>query len=165
MTRLPGIIGLTPALKKAPVAQMSVGAVLMDLLGRQQGLYRQLATLTAQQSEFVRSGATEKLMSILSARARIIEQLEPIDRQIQPYRANWDATLAALPAEERTGVQSLMAEVQQMLADILKQDEEDRKLLMEQKEEIGLEINKTVTGVQLNKAYGVRPKMGGGMKG
>lgn len=161
MTRLPGMMGLNPALKKAPVAaavQVSTGTVLKELLGRQKDLYGQLATLADQQSQSVRTGETEKLMSVLAARQQIIEQIEPLDKQLHPYRANWDATLAGMPTEERSAVQSLMAEVQQKLAGILKQDEEDRKLLMEQKEDVGTKINQTVTGLQLNKAYGVRPR-------
>lgn len=165
MTRMPGM-NLVPGLKKSPAVQVSTGAILMDLLRRQQDLYKQLSTLAAQQSEFVRTGATEKLMTVLASRSRIIEQIEPLDKQIQPYRANWDATLTGMPEQDRAAVQSLMAEVQQMLANILKQDEEDRKLLMEQKEEVGAQINKTVTGVQLNRAYGVKQKFqGGGLRG
>lgn len=166
MTRLPGMMGLVPQLKKtgaAPAVQVSVGAQLLALLGQQKELYVQLESLAAQQSQCVRTGETEKLMSVLSSRSQIIEKIEPLDKQLQPYRANWDATLASMPPQERTSVQSLMAEVQQMLAVILKQDEEDRKLLMEQKEDVNTQINKTVTGVQLHRAYGVKSRtpMGG----
>jgi len=184
MTRLPGMFGLAAAAKKkplspaaavttpvlisavpaapaapaakSPAASQASNLPLMGLLRQQQNLYRQLAELAAKQSECVRKGATETLMSILSARAHIIDQLEPLDKKIQPYRSNWDATLAGMSEADRGGAQSLMAEVQRLLASILKQDEEDRKLLEEQKEEVGTQITKTVTGSQLHKAYGSR---------
>ncbi len=159
MTRLPGMMGLMPALKKTPVVEVSVSQVLMDILTRQHELYQQLSALAAKQSELVRSGDTNTLMSVLGARQNILEQLSPLDQQLQPYRATWDENLSAMTPDNRAKAQKLMAEVQQMLAAILKQDEEDRQSLMAQKEDVGAQIGQTVTGVQLNKAYGVKSRV------
>lgn len=153
----------TPAAK--PVTMEASDKVLVELLTRQHDLYRQLAELANKQSQFVRTGDAESLMSILGVRAGIIEQIEPLDKQIHPYRENWDASLSKLSQHDRMTAQGLMGAVQQLLSQILKQDEEDRKLLMEQKQQVGTQIRQAVTGSVVNKAYGVKPKSNlGGFK-
>jgi len=96
------------------------------------------------------------LMTVLGARARLIDAMGPLDRQLQPYKGQWQRVLDGLAGDERKQVAGLLGEVQKLLADILAQDEADKESLIRQKTDIGSQIGKTVTGAQLNRAYGVR---------
>jgi len=136
----------------------ALGRELVDALTAQRDLYVQLATLARQQSDHISTGDSERLMSVLGARARLIDQLAPLDARLQPYKDKWDGILAGLSQPDRAEVSGLLTQVQQLLADILAQDEADRLQLIRQKEDVGAQIKRTVTGAQLNRAYRVKSR-------
>jgi hypothetical protein len=127
---------------------------LIAVLTAQRDIYLQLAELARQQSAYIRSGASEDLMTVLAARARLVEQLTPLDRQLQPHKDRWPEVLETLAPPQRGAVSLLLTQVQQLLADLLEQDEADRQVLLEQKTDVGAQLSKTVTGRQLHRAYG-----------
>jgi hypothetical protein len=127
---------------------------LVRALSGQKALYQQILTLARQQSQYVASGESEALMTVLGARSRLIEQVVPLDRELQPCKGRWQEVLDGLPVADRKVVGGLLQEVQQLLADILALDERDKESLIRQKSVIGTEIKRTVTGTALNKAYG-----------
>jgi hypothetical protein len=141
----------------------TLGKTLGEVLKAQRDLYLQLTALAKQQSQFIAEGASEGLMTVLAARSRIIEQLTPLDQQLRPYKDRWQGVLDGLAAEDRGNVSMLLTQVQQLLADILERDEADRQILVRQKESVGAQISRTVTGNQLNRAYGVKKNGAAGM--
>ena len=140
-------------------ANSQVGA-MKRVLAAQRDFYVQILALARQQSQFVSTGQTEELMTVLAARSRLIDQVGPLDRELQPYKGRWQEVLDGLEGANRQAVAGLLREVQQLLADILAQDEIDKDALNRQKAEIGVELNRTVTGKALNKAYGMKPRVG-----
>lgn len=127
---------------------------LVRALTGQKSLYEQILTLARQQSQFVATGQTESLMTVLGARSRLIEQVVPLDRDLQPYKGRWQEVLDGLPPADRKIVGGLLQDVQKLLADILELDERDKESLVKQRSVVGVEIKRTVTGVALNRAYG-----------
>ena len=138
----------------------SVRALLVRVLSSQKSLYVQILSLARQQSQYVATGQSEELMSVLAARSRLIEQVSPLDRQLQPFKGRWQEVLDGLPPGDREEVGALLKQVQQLLSDILLQDERDKESLIRQKTDVGLEIRRTVNGAALNRAYGMKPKVG-----
>jgi hypothetical protein len=129
-------------------------ATLVRALSGQKALYEQILSLARQQSQYVASGESEALMTVLGARSRLIEQVMPLDRELQPYKGRWQEVLDGLPAADRKVVGSLLQDVQKLLGDILTLDERDKESLVRQKSVVGIEIKRTVTGAALNRAYG-----------
>jgi hypothetical protein len=147
----------------AKAAAESVGQRIAGALAAQRDLYLQLGQLARQQSEYVATGESELLMTVLAARSRLIEQIVPLDEKLTPYKGRWQEVLDGMPAEDRERVVPLLKEVQGLLADILAHDEADKESLVRQKQQVGSEIGRAVTGTVVNKAYGVKPRMGGGL--
>lgn len=143
------------ALTGSPVG-VSLGSMLARALSGQKTLYTQILTLCRQQTEFVRTGDTEGLMEVLAARGRIIEQVTPLDRELQPYKGRWQQVLDGLPQADRAVVGGLLMEVQKLLADILSADESDKDALVRQKNAVAADITRAVSGAALNRAYGVK---------
>jgi hypothetical protein len=129
-------------------------ATLVRALSGQKALYAQILTLARQQSQYVASGESEALMTVLGARGRLIEQVMPLDRELQPYKGRWQEVLDGLPAADRKVVGGLLQDVQKLLGEILTLDERDKESLVRQKSVVGIEIKRTVTGAALNRAYG-----------
>jgi predicted nuclease with TOPRIM domain len=126
-------------------------------LAAQHTLYAQLRDLAKQQSEFVATGQSEALMTVLAARQRLIERLAPLDKELQPYKGRWQEIIDGLEEPARGTVSKLLMDVQQLLAQILERDDADKQSLIRQKTEVGLKIQGAIAGRQLNKAYGMRP--------
>jgi len=143
----------------------SLGQRLERILAAQRELYLQLADLARRQSQCIATGASEPLMAVLAARSRLLDQLAPLDQQLQPFKGQWQNVLDGLPATERLAVAGLLKSVQQLLADILAQDEVDKEALNRQKTDVGAQISNVVTGTQLNRAYGIRKTMAGAGRG
>jgi len=142
------------------VIQESRMETLVRALSAQKRLYTELLALAKTQSGYVATGESEALMTVLAARNRLIDQVTPLDRELQPFKGRWQEVLDGLPANDREVVAGLLKDVQQLLGDILAQDEADKASLMRQKADIGVQIKRTVTGVALNRAYGVQGTKG-----
>lgn len=152
------MMGMMNTLKAAaPVGGGATTPIVVRALTAQKSLYEQILTLARQQSTYVATGESESLMSVLSARSRLIEQVVPLDRELQPYKGRWQEVLDALPTADRKIVGGLLQEVQKLLSDILAQDERDKESLVRQKSDIGVEINRTVSGTAVARAYGKAP--------
>jgi len=132
----------------------SLVPTLVRALSGQRALYQEILSLAKQQSQYVATGETEALMSVLAARNRLIEQVVPLDRELAPYKGRWQEVLDGLPSADRKVVGGLLQEVQKLLGDILALDERDKESLVKQRSVVGTEIKRTVTGAALNRAYG-----------
>lgn len=139
-------------------AGIGLAATLTRALGGQKSLYTQILALCRQQSQFVATGETESLMTVLAARSRLLDQVAPLDKELQPYKGRWQQILDGLPPKDRAVVGGLLKEVQGLLADILAADEQDKESLIRQKDHVGTEISRTVSGATLNRAYGIKPR-------
>src|SRR3954469_11887480 len=96
----------------------SVVSTVVRALSGQKALYLQIFALAQQQSAYVASGESEALMTVLAARNRLIEQVTPLDRELQPYKGRWQEVLDGLPTADRKVVGGLLQEVQKLLSDI-----------------------------------------------
>ncbi len=140
------------------LAGMGLAATLVRALTGQKSLYTQIFGLCKQQSQYVSTGDAENLMTVLAARGRLLEQVAPLDKELHPYKGRWQQVLDGLPGKDRATVGGLLKDVQGLLAEILAADEVDKAQLVRQKEQIGTEISRTVSGTTLNRAYGIRPR-------
>ena len=134
---------------------MSLVETIRSVLSRQKAIYMQILSLARQQSAHVALGENEALMTVLAARNRLIQDVAPLDRDLQPYKGRWQQVLDGLPTADRRVVGELLQDVQRLLGDILAQDERDKETLMRQKAAVGGELNRAVSGAALHRAYGV----------
>ena len=141
--------------RDAGAAGGSLVPTLVRALSGQKGLYVQILALANEQSRYVASGDNEALMTVLGARSRLIQQVSPLDTELQPYKGRWQEVLDGLPEGDRKVVGGLLQDVQKLLSDILETDERDKASLVKQKTMVSGEITRTVSGRALNRAYGV----------
>lgn len=98
--------------------------VVLDLLRRQRDLYAQLQSLGADQSTFIRQGATEQLLSLLAKRQNLVDQLGQVAAQIAPHRDQ----IAELARAQSSGeIKLLVDEIRGLLEQIIVQDDAGRK--------------------------------------
>ncbi|MEM9883721.1 MAG: flagellar protein FlgN [Planctomycetota bacterium] len=102
---------------------------LIDLLTRQRDLYRDLLSLSEQQQRVIAEGRAERLLTLLSDRQVIVDELTQINRQVAPLRSRMaELTDAGGPAK-KTRLRGLVDEVQGLLESIIAGDDRDRQTL------------------------------------
>jgi len=132
-------------------------AELFGLLTRQRDLYSELETLSAQQAGLIAEGKAEALLTVLSKRQTLVEDLGRINDEIGPYRGRIPEIAESLPEGNREELRGLVDQVQSLLKAIIEQDEQDRVKLEEAKAEVGNQLSQTArTGMAIN-AYQQRP--------
>ena len=146
-----------PLMNSAP-GPAALEQKLINALTAQRAIYTELAALAKKQSDYVNSYDTENLMAVLGARSRLLDQIAPLDRDLQPYKECWQQTLEKCGMDARGVITMLLTQVRQLLADILERDETDKEILVRQKQEVAGQIRHTVTGTQVTRAYGARPR-------
>ena len=123
------------------------GLEVLSLLTVQRELYQRLRTLSAQQAALISDQQPEVLLHILTERQTLVNRLARINEQLAPYRRTWDATYAALPAETRKQVSTLLTDINELLRSILTTDERDTAALAARKHAVGRELS-TLTGTR-----------------
>ena len=137
----------------APSPSTSEADQLLQLMSQQRDLYRSLHELSSQQQTVIAEGRTEDLLTLLSQRQRLVDQLTSINRQIAPLRDRMSEIAAAAPEALRQQLRSLVDEVQAMLQSIIDHDEQDRKALEASKAQVGKELAKVRTAPAAVNAY------------
>ncbi|QQE11183.1 hypothetical protein JD969_17040 [Planctomycetota bacterium] len=128
-------------------------AAVVKLLTRQRDLYKRLSEFSAQQAACVESGETEELLKVLSQRQYLVDALTKLNTELQPYRARWDEISGAMNGAVKLQVNGLVDEVERLLSEMLKRDDETQKKLELAKAEVGKKIHQTKKVGQVANAY------------
>ncbi len=132
-------------------------ADLIDVLDRQHALYQQLHELGGEQGRLVDNGDPEALLSLMSRRQNVIEQLSQISDRLEPYRQTWSDCWSQMDEPTRDRVGELVRQVQSLLERIMEQDERDRATLAARRAQIGGSLQRLRQGATVNRAYGQQP--------
>lgn len=135
-----------------PTTQLD-GGRLVELLTRQRDYYQSLRALSDKQRTLIASDRPEMLLSILRDRQDLITGLARLNDELGPYRRNWDAMYSALPEAQRRQASVLLHEINGLLRNILRADQEDGALLSAKKQAIRAEMSGAAGGQTANAAY------------
>jgi hypothetical protein len=134
---------------------------LISLLTQQRDLYRNLRELSEKQRSMISGDRPELLLNILRDRQDLVTSLARLNEQLGPFRRDWDAMYAALPAAQRQHASQVLHEINDLLRTILRTDQEDGALLSARKQSIAGELS-DVSGAQTaNQAYARQRGSGG----
>jgi len=138
------------------------GRAVMDLLGRQLGLFRQLEQLADAQHKAIEVDDTRPLMELLSRRAKLTSALTRLNAELAPYRRCWDDTRKTLVPEDRRTLDEMLEEAGTRLRRILDRDEADGRLLAAKKAGMVQSMDELDTARRTLSAYGDTAAAAGG---
>jgi len=151
---------------QAPAESRDITA-LTGLLERQCQLYQQLAQLGELQTQIIGSDlrsvdqadadAPEQLLRLLAQRQQLIDQLTVTHDQLAPYRADWPALWQKMSDQQRRRIGPLVDQVEQLLAGIIKQDDQDRQKLQQAQSRAGAELTQLTAAGNAVNAYKPTP--------
>ncbi|MFP4144968.1 MAG: flagellar export chaperone FlgN [Phycisphaeraceae bacterium] len=133
-------------------------AGLIDKLSRQRDLYLQLKQLSDQQAGLIEEGQTEQLLSVLSQRQSLVDQLGGLTRQLAPLREAWPKLAGTLADDQRDRINGLLGEVELLLESIVQQDDRDRAKLSAAKQQVSSQLSQVSSAGQAVSAYQAAPK-------
>jgi chaperonin cofactor prefoldin len=142
---------MTAQMQENPSQQVHV---MLGLLAGQRDLYRQLKTLSEQQSRCVREGSTEELLSVLSQRQSVIEALSLSNAELAPYRDRWGDLATSAAPDQRQQVRDSLDEIERVLREVVEQDDRDRTELKSVQQQIGAQLNQVGKAGRAIRAYG-----------
>ena len=142
---------MTVQMQESPSQQVDA---MLGLLTGQRDLYRQLKALSERQAGCIREGSTEQLLSVLSQRQSVIDALSRSNAELAPYRDRWGNLAGNAESGQRARVRKLLAEIEQVLADVVEQDERDRDELKGVQRQIGAQLGRVGQAGRAIAAYG-----------
>lgn len=113
-------------------ATTQTGRVL-GLLLEQRNLCRKLGSLAERQRTLITGDEPEQLLSVLGDRQHVLDRIGLLSDQLRPYQQRWREVRAAMPEAHGRVADQLVAEVNTLLASILRNDEADAQLLAARK--------------------------------
>lgn len=113
---------------------------LVRLLDEQADLCGRLDVLSQKQSDHVRAGETEPLLTVLAERQPLIDRVVEINAVLEPLRASPEATLGRLSEVDRRSVEARIDDIAGAVDRIRRRDDQDRQVLEEQRRAVADEL-------------------------
>ncbi|MEM9252833.1 MAG: flagellar export chaperone FlgN [Planctomycetota bacterium] len=129
----------------------------LDLLARQRDLYRRLHALAETQQAALHQQGAEAMLAVLSQRQVFVDALGRLNAELEPFRADWQRFSAALDEPDRQRVRELVDDVDRLLADVLKLDEQSKQALVDTQKTVGDHLAQANRVGQARAAYGHAP--------
>ena len=139
-----------PQARPGVISQDDRPAALLHALQQQLALFEQLHTLAQWQGSLIGTEDGSPLLALLAQRQQIIDQLQSLQRDADANRL----TAAALSSEQAREASELTELIAAVRARILEQDERDRAVLRDVRNQVGIDLRKMTQGGNANKAYG-----------
>lgn len=131
------------------------GDRLVELLGLQQGHYRQLRLLADRQRSLVTQDDPGPLLSLLADRQRLVDGLVSLNAQLAPFRENWTDVYGRLDEPFRKQVAVLLEEVNTSLGAILQSDRKDTATLTAKRESMSNRMAGVNASSRASAAYSI----------
>ena len=129
---------------------------VIELLDRQRVFFRELESLSREQSKFVGEGQTERLLGVLAVKQRVVERVQGVSASLQAYMGDWTGRVAALPERSRVLLRTRTDELEQLAAQVQARDDSDRAALEAQSRVIADELAATARAKGAARAYGAQ---------
>ena len=123
------------------------------LLQRQADLISKLGTLSERQSGLVDEGQGEDLLTLLGQRQQLIDALDAINTDLEPFQARWSQLWEGLGESDRQRIGPLVSQTQQVLDQIMATDDRDQERLRVNQQRIAEELGRVNQTGEARRAY------------
>jgi hypothetical protein len=113
---------------------------LQGALTRQRELAEQLAELSVQQSALVAQRDVEQVLALLAQREPVVRAMVAINAELEPFTPHMPKVLAALGAEQRSELESLIAQIDEAVEVVRERDRADHAQLETMRTVIATEL-------------------------
>ncbi|HZK80416.1 MAG TPA: hypothetical protein VFC46_05095 [Humisphaera sp.] len=126
---------------------------IIQALAEQVACYSRLAKLAIVQHQHIQNSRTEELLSVLTSRQEVLDQLAGLEKIIGPTKRRWAEYVAGISPASRAKAEALLAETKALLEKITSADRNDVMVLQQRKLNLGRKIQQTTAAKQVNRNY------------
>ena len=139
-----------------PIQSATAGEAseVLGLLQQQRDLYRELKSHSDQQDELIATGATDRLLSLLAQRQKLVDGLGQVSASLAPYRSRIASIADQASGDIGDQMRSMVEEVRGLLESIIDQDEQGKTQLAAARDKVGGQIRQAAGAVAATGAYG-----------
>lgn len=146
---------MTDHMQSTPPVSTTWPVSLIAVLEEQDALARELSDLAAGQAALIDTGKTEALLGLLATRQRLVDRFVAGQGALGQLSAELEARSDDLSADQRDRIRSLLDNVTAGLATVMRQDEQDQKLLQtarasQQKQIEGVDVGRSARNAYIN---------------
>ncbi len=102
---------------------------LRRVLDQQHALYTELDGLSRLQASLIESGETSQLLTLLTSRQVLIDQIASLNADLDPFVRSWAGLLAQVSPEHRSELEQRVASLDSLIGGIARRDDDDRRML------------------------------------
>jgi hypothetical protein len=135
---------------------MSDAAFVLERLRRQQEKYREMVAVVASQRSVFASLDVDAILALIERKRSILADVDRLEAELAPVKANWAAARAAFSAEEGRAVQELLDGTQQVLQELVRYEDEGRALLEQRSAPKAPSLDLLMQKNRARGAYGAR---------
>ena len=128
-------------------------ARLVELLKRQNALYRRLRKLAERQRALVAQDEVQPLLSLLAERQQVVDGLVNANQELAPFRTDWSERYQRFDEPTRRQVAELLEEANASLGTILQSDQQDSATLSAKRMDVAERLAAAETGSRASAAY------------
>jgi len=126
---------------------------LAELIHRKRQCLLSLHTVGQKQLELVRGGTMTELLDLLAAKQQVLLQLQGVERDLDPFRAQ-DPDSRTWPSPESRGACAAeLAECEALLADIVRQERASEQELIRRRDAAGAQLAGAQAAGRAQRAY------------
>ncbi len=128
------------------------------LLDEQETLFVRLDALSKRQHTLVEEERTDELLRLLGERQVLIDCIEDVGNELQPFRSRWESVLAEARPELHDRLTQQVERLAELASRVAARDDADRKLMERQRDTLAGELAGTNKARGAVAAYGAMPQ-------
>jgi hypothetical protein len=132
--------------------------ILADLIGRKHHLLSQVRQLGRKQLELIEVNDLTQLLKLLASKQKILTELQSIERQLDPFRAQDPETRIWRSAGDRDRCARIAAECETLRTEIFEAERTGESRLALRRDEAALQLQGLHQASQVRHAYAQPPQ-------
>lgn len=130
---------------------------LKQLVGRKRQVLEMLVQLARRQSEFISASDMTTLLKLLAAKQGLLQQLQQVERQLDPFRQQDPEQRAWRSAVERQECLEATQACEVMLAELMQIEQRDENEMVRRRDVVASQLNGVHSAQEARSAYATMP--------
>lgn len=127
---------------------------MLELFGQEQACYTALLNLSRKQKGIIATGDVDDLLTVLAQKQQILQRVADVEESLRPYKGQWRKLRERLDANDRQILDDALSTVEELLGELIALEKESEALLQSSRDAVHHELQQTVRGESVNRAYG-----------
>ncbi|MFW6169283.1 MAG: hypothetical protein ACODAD_02255 [Planctomycetota bacterium] len=127
--------------------------VLADLIGKKLSVLEQLRDLSRRQSNLVTDGDIQRLLSVLSAKQTLLNELQKIQKKLEPFRSQDPQSRFWRTPADRDRCRQLVQRSEALLGEIMVVEKQSESEMARRRDEAVARLHNVNSSAQATRAY------------